>query len=135
MRNLVYTNTFDSAHRLLDYEGKCRHLHGHTYRATITVYSKELSDDKFLVDYADLKAALDHYDHATLAWEMDAPLIRFCESQGSRLVVMPSQTTVENISEAICLRVAAGLPDHVKGFVSVDVSETPKGSCRFTKVL
>jgi 6-pyruvoyltetrahydropterin/6-carboxytetrahydropterin synthase len=29
--------TFDSAHKLNDYQGKCKNLHGHTYTLNITV--------------------------------------------------------------------------------------------------
>lgn len=29
--------TFDSAHKLINYEGKCKNLHGHTYSLYVTV--------------------------------------------------------------------------------------------------
>lgn len=46
--------TFDSAHHLNDYDGKCKNIHGHTYKLEITV--KGLPDKNGLVvDFHDLK--------------------------------------------------------------------------------
>lgn len=47
--------TFDAAHRLEHYEGKCRHLHGHTYRLEITI-SGFVNDIGIAVDFGDIKA-------------------------------------------------------------------------------
>ncbi|MDP4094466.1 MAG: 6-carboxytetrahydropterin synthase QueD [Bacillota bacterium] len=45
--------TFDSAHRLIDYQGKCKNIHGHTYKLEITV--KGFTDNNGLVmDFHDL---------------------------------------------------------------------------------
>lgn len=46
--------TFDSAHKLDDYEGKCRHLHGHTYRLEVTVMGA-LSENGMVFDFSKLK--------------------------------------------------------------------------------
>lgn len=46
--------TFDSAHNLMNYEGKCKRLHGHTYKLEVTV--KGYPDYRGLViDFGDLK--------------------------------------------------------------------------------
>lgn len=46
--------TFDAAHHLHLYEGKCKNLHGHTYRLAITVSGK-VNELGFCVDFADIK--------------------------------------------------------------------------------
>ena len=46
---------FCYGHRLLNYEGKCRHLHGHTGRAVITLQGSELDARGMLVDFAEIK--------------------------------------------------------------------------------
>lgn len=47
--------TFDSAHNLINYEGKCKRLHGHTYKLEVTV--KGYPDNRGLViDFGDLKS-------------------------------------------------------------------------------
>ncbi|BCJ86567.1 6-carboxytetrahydropterin synthase QueD [Effusibacillus dendaii] len=62
--------TFDSAHRLDDYIGKCANLHGHTYKLEVEV--KGRTDHRgIVVDFADLKKIvtehiLAKYDHQFL---------------------------------------------------------------------
>lgn len=59
--------TFDSAHHLHLYEGKCKSLHGHTYRLVVEV-SGRLDEIGFVIDFSDIKrivketviAPLDH---------------------------------------------------------------------------
>lgn len=46
--------TFDAAHHLHQYEGKCKSLHGHTYRLTITV-SGFVDEVGLVIDFADIK--------------------------------------------------------------------------------
>lgn len=62
--------TFDSAHHLVDYNGKCRNIHGHTYKLEVTV--KGVPDQNGLVmDFHDLKdiieaEVLEKIDHKYL---------------------------------------------------------------------
>ncbi|MCW7075670.1 MAG: 6-carboxytetrahydropterin synthase QueD [Candidatus Syntropharchaeales archaeon] len=51
---------FDAAHSLPDYPGKCRNVHGHTYRVEIVVEGEINPDTRFVVDFADLKRILKH---------------------------------------------------------------------------
>lgn len=62
--------TFDSAHYLTDYHGKCEKLHGHTYRLRVTV-SGRVAKNGMVVDFCDLKSlvkkiVVDKLDHASL---------------------------------------------------------------------
>jgi 6-pyruvoyltetrahydropterin/6-carboxytetrahydropterin synthase len=62
--------TFDSAHRLDDYIGKCANLHGHTYKLEVEV--RGLTDHRgIVVDFTDLKKIVNEqiiakYDHQFL---------------------------------------------------------------------
>ncbi len=47
--------TFDAGHRLSDYEGKCKRLHGHTYHLEVTVEG-ELNKKGMVMDFGDLKS-------------------------------------------------------------------------------
>lgn len=52
--------TFDAAHRLEDYVGKCNNLHGHTYRLELTV--RGTPDHRgIVVDFGDLKQLFKEY--------------------------------------------------------------------------
>jgi 6-pyruvoyltetrahydropterin/6-carboxytetrahydropterin synthase len=62
--------TFDSAHFLPDYYGKCERMHGHTYRLQITVEG-EVGENGLLIDFVILKKivkkqVLDKIDHQVI---------------------------------------------------------------------
>ncbi|MGI8791676.1 MAG: 6-carboxytetrahydropterin synthase QueD [Acidimicrobiales bacterium] len=62
--------TFEAAHQLPWHEGKCRHLHGHSYRLEVTV-TGPIGDNGIVVDFADIRRAvkaeiLDRFDHTYL---------------------------------------------------------------------
>ena len=61
--------TFDSGHRLLDYDGKCAYPHGHTYRAEVFLKSQSLDSLGLVFDFTELKGRVkdwidDNWDHA-----------------------------------------------------------------------
>jgi len=62
--------TFDSAHFLTDYHGKCERMHGHTYKLRVTVEG-EVQANGLVMDFVDLKRivmerVIDKYDHQNL---------------------------------------------------------------------
>src|SRR5688572_1226539 len=62
---------FCYGHRLLNYEGKCRYLHGHNGKAVITIQGPRLDERGMLVDFGDIKGAVstwidDNLDHRML---------------------------------------------------------------------
>ena len=72
--------TFDSGHRLLDYDGKCAYPHGHTYRAEVFLESQTLDRLGLVHDFTDLKDRIknwvdENWDHAFLVNSRDTELI------------------------------------------------------------
>ena len=72
--------TFDSGHRLLDYDGKCAFPHGHTYRAEVFLESDTLDSQGLVFDFTDLKRRVkswidDNWDHCFLLNSRDTELI------------------------------------------------------------
>jgi len=61
---------YDSAHFLVNYQGKCEHLHGHRYIVEAAVQSAELNEAGIAFDFVDLKRELralaDYLDHKLL---------------------------------------------------------------------
>lgn len=62
--------TFDAAHFLTNYYGKCERLHGHTYKLQVTI-SGDIGENGLLIDFVILKAivkdaVLADFDHASL---------------------------------------------------------------------
>ena len=73
--------TFDSGHRLLDYDGKCAYPHGHTYRAEVFLAGPTLDSQGLVFDFTDLKRRVkdwidDNWDHAFLVNSRDYELVR-----------------------------------------------------------
>lgn len=119
---------FCYGHRLLDYSGKCRHLHGHNARVLIVMEGAKLNRLGMLVDFSDIKAALRTWVDATLDHRMilrtDDPALPFLRELGEPVHVIPDNPTAENIARLI--------HDYAKSkdFPVVEVSlwETPR-SC------
>ena len=63
--------SFEAAHRLPDHPGKCRNLHGHSYRLRVVCRAPVDAATGLAIDFAELKRivyaeVLEHLDHADL---------------------------------------------------------------------
>lgn len=104
--NITKEFRFEGAHTLCGYDGKCRHIHGHSYRLFVTVKGSPITDSKspkygMLIDFTDLKdivnrAILDKFDHALIIKE-GSPLINEIQKGYDNVVVVPFQPTCENL--------------------------------------
>ncbi|MFH1101078.1 MAG: 6-carboxytetrahydropterin synthase QueD [Methanobacteriota archaeon] len=68
---------FDAAHHLPHHQGKCKNLHGHTYKLEVVVEDK-VKKDGMVIDFAVLKTVvqsevLEKLDHQELNSVMDNP--------------------------------------------------------------
>jgi 6-pyruvoyltetrahydropterin/6-carboxytetrahydropterin synthase len=75
--SVTRTFRFEAAHQLPWHEGKCQHLHGHSYRLEVTVEGP-IGPNGIVIDFADLRAVverevIDRYDHRFLNDLMDNP--------------------------------------------------------------
>jgi 6-pyruvoyltetrahydropterin/6-carboxytetrahydropterin synthase len=96
---------FCYGHRLLDYEGKCRHLHGHNGRAVISLEARGLDAKGMLVDFSEIKRQVQHWidenlDHNMILCRKD-PLLPLLQERGERVFVMDQNPTAENIARLI----------------------------------
>ncbi|REJ87376.1 MAG: 6-carboxytetrahydropterin synthase [Planctomycetota bacterium] len=96
---------FCYGHRLLDYEGKCRHLHGHNGRAVIVLEGERLDGRGMLVDFSDIKTALRDWieetlDHRMILCESD-PALPMLRELDEPVHVIPVNPTAENIARLI----------------------------------
>jgi 6-pyruvoyltetrahydropterin/6-carboxytetrahydropterin synthase len=106
---------FCYGHRLLNYDGKCRYLHGHNGRAVIVLEARELDSRGMLVDFGDIKNELKSWIDETLDHTMllcrDDPILPALQERGERVYVLDVNPTAENIARLIYERaVAVGLP-------------------------
>ncbi len=100
--------TFDSAHFLYGYKGKCSNLHGHTWKVLAEVYSENLVSEGqcrgMVIDFGDLKRELkalaDSFDH-TLIYEKNTlrpETISALESERFSLTEVNFRPTAENFA-------------------------------------
>jgi len=54
---------FESAHRLLHYEGKCNRIHGHQFRVEVWLEGEVDPTTQILVDYNVIKQIINRFDH------------------------------------------------------------------------
>jgi 6-pyruvoyltetrahydropterin/6-carboxytetrahydropterin synthase len=112
--------SFCYGHRLLNYQGKCRHLHGHNARAVITLESSALDKRGMVKDFSELKRLVwewldSEIDH-TLLLHRDDPLLPLLQDSGERVRVTEENPTAEVIARMIYEYVAA------KNFPVTDVT-------------
>jgi 6-pyruvoyltetrahydropterin/6-carboxytetrahydropterin synthase len=106
---------FCYGHRLLNYAGKCRHLHGHNGRAVITLQGSGLDRCGMLVDFGEIKRKVQQWidenlDHNLLLCR-DDPILPVLREHGERVFVMDCNPTAENIARLIYEQAKeAGLP-------------------------
>ena len=80
--------TFCYGHRLLNYDGKCRHLHGHNGRAVITLEAPQLDALGMVVDFSRIKRVVGGWIDEALDHKMlctaTTRCCRCCASRASR---------------------------------------------------
>ena len=119
--------TFCYGHRLLDYNGKCRHLHGHNGRAVITLAAPDLDALGMVVDFSRLRHVVGHWIDETLDHKMilhrDDPALPLLRQLGEPVYVLDVNPTAENIARLI-FDYTAG-----QGFPVVEVKLWETESC------
>ena len=96
---------FCYGHRLLNYDGKCRHLHGHNGKAVITLEGERLDRLGMVMDFSQIKRVVGRWidetiDH-TMLLHQDDPVLPMLQKQGERVHVLDVNPTAENIAKLI----------------------------------
>jgi len=96
---------FCYGHRLRNYEGKCKFLHGHNGRVEIDLTSDQLDERGMVLDFNDVKREIkgwldDALDHKMLLRE-DDPFIETLKTAGEPYYVMKENPTAEAIAKLI----------------------------------
>lgn len=96
---------FCYGHRLLNYDGKCKHLHGHNGRAVITLAAPKLDALGMVVDFTILKRVVGGWIDSALDHKMllhrDDPALPYLRQQGEPVHIMDANPTAENIAKLI----------------------------------
>ena len=96
---------FCYGHRLLDYDGICKHPHGHNAIAEIEVRTDSLDNRNMVVDFSDIKRVVKGWIDRELDHKMilrhDDPLVKPLQSLGEPIYIVDSNPTVERIARLI----------------------------------
>lgn len=127
--------SFETGHALYGYDGKCKNVHGHSYKLSVTVIGEPISDRsnvKFgmVIDFSDLKKivreeVVEVFDHATV-FNKNTPhveLARELESRGHHVILVDYQPTSENMVIDFAQKIASRLPSSISLF-SLRLQET-----------
>lgn len=99
--------SFETGHALYGYDGKCRNVHGHSYKLSVTVIGKPIADREnvkygMVIDFGDLKKIVkeeivDVFDHVTV-FNRNTPhveLAKELENRGHNVLLVDYQPTSE----------------------------------------
>ena len=128
--------TFDSAHFLSGYNGKCANIHGHTWKLEVAISSQELKETGekrgMVIDFSDFKKAVrelaSRFDH-TLIYEkgsLKPSTVDSLKSEGFSLKEVPFRPTAENFARHFYKALAEKLPVR-----RVTVYETPDNCAEY----
>ena len=137
MSNIRITKqfSFETGHALYGYDGKCKNVHGHSYKLSVTVIGKPIVDRsnvKFgmVIDFTDLKKIVkeeivDQFDHATVFNETTPhiELAKELKTRGHHVILVDYQPTSENMVIDFAQRFKNRLPEGITLF-SLKLQET-----------
>jgi len=137
MSNIRITKqfSFETGHALYGYDGKCKNVHGHSYKLSVTVIGKPINEignvkNGMVIDFGDLKKIVNHeivdlFDHATVLNE-NTPHIEIAHelsSRGHNVILVSYQPTSENMIADFAEKINKKLPKHISLF-SLKLQET-----------
>ena len=137
MNNIRITKqfSFETAHALHGYDGKCKNLHGHSYKLFVTIIGQTITDVNnpkcgMVMDFSDLKKIVNQevvnvFDHATIL-NQNTPhreLATVLQDLDHHIILVDYQPTTENMVVDFAKKITQRLPETVKLF-SLKLQET-----------
>ena len=127
--------TFETGHALYGYDGKCKNVHGHSYKLAVTVIGSPITEKNaiklgMVIDFGDLKKivkeeVVDVFDHVSV-FNKNTPhvdLAKELEKRGHQVILLDYQPTSENMVIDFADKIKKRLPDNIK-LHSLRLSET-----------
>jgi len=118
--------SFETGHALYGYDGKCKNVHGHSYRLFVTVIGKPITDAtnvKFgmVIDFSDLKKIVkedivEAFDHS-IVFNKNTPhreLAKELSDRGHNVLLVDYQPTSEMMVIDFASKISKRLPENIK---------------------
>ena len=127
MSNIRITKefSFETGHALYGYDGKCKNVHGHSYKLHVTVIGSPISDSSnvkygMVIDFGDLKTIVkeeivDLFDHATV-FNKNTPHVELAKElqiRGHHVILVDYQPTSEMMVIDFARKIKSRLPDNI----------------------
>jgi len=137
MSNIRITKqfSFETGHALYGYDGKCKNVHGHSYKLSVTVIGKPITDTSnvkygMVIDFTDLKKIVkeeivDVFDHATV-FNKNTPHVELAhelQQRGHNVLLVDYQPTSECMVIDFAKKINTRLPQNIK-LHSIKLQET-----------
>lgn len=137
MSNIRITKqfSFETGHALYGYDGKCKNVHGHSYKLSVTVIGKPIGDTSnvkygMVIDFSDLKKIVKEeivniFDHATV-FNKNTPHIELAkelEIRGHNVLLVDYQPTSEMMVIDFSKKIKKRLPNNIQLY-SLKLQET-----------
>tara|TARA_B100000780_G_scaffold139988_1_gene98019 strand:- start:1202 stop:1684 length:483 start_codon:yes stop_codon:yes gene_type:complete len=126
---------FETGHALYGYDGKCKNVHGHSYKLYVTVLGTPIADSShvkygMVIDFSDLKKIVkeeivDLFDHATV-FNKNTPhleLAKILSDRGHDVILVDYQPTSEMMVIDFAEKINRRLPKNINLF-SIKLQET-----------
>lgn len=126
---------FETGHALYGYDGKCKNVHGHSYKLSVTVSGTPISDTSnvkygMVIDFGDLKKIVneeivDIFDHATV-FNKNTPHVELAKElsdRGHHVLLVDYQPTSEMMVIDFAKKIKSRLPEQIK-LHSIKLQET-----------
>lgn len=125
MIRLTKIFTFETAHALWGYDGKCKNIHGHSYKLYVTVKGEPCNDihhvkNGMVMDFGELKSIvkkliINPLDHAIIlnAETEHKQLGEQLQNQGHKVIFMNCQPTCENMLMDFAEKIQSELPENI----------------------
>ena len=118
--------SFETGHALYGYDGKCKNVHGHSYKLSVTVIGTPISDSNnvkygMVIDFSDLKKIVreeivDLFDHATV-FNKNTPHLELANelsNRGHHVILVNYQPTSENMVVDFAKKIQDRLPSDIQ---------------------
>ncbi|MFB9056694.1 6-pyruvoyl tetrahydropterin synthase family protein [Mariniflexile ostreae] len=128
MNNIRITKkfSFEAGHALYGYDGKCKNVHGHSYKLSVTVIGNPITDQAnvkygMVIDFGDLKKIVKEevvmvFDHATV-FNKNTPHVELAnelEKRGHNVLLVDYQPTSEMMVLDFAKKIKARLPENIQ---------------------
>lgn len=118
--------TFETGHALYGYDGKCRNVHGHSYKLSVTVIGEPITDAThvklgMVIDFGDLKKIVKEeivspFDHATV-FNKNTPHVELAKElsdRGHKVILADYQPTSENMVVDFAKKIKSRLSENIE---------------------